>query len=136
MHTAQPRVETVRVQHGPGAAQPESQPVPEQNQPTCFRISGIPGDWNRKRLEKALREIDTEFDRLGAEIYGPFPNSSDSTKTALLNVDKCTSYFTFKPDQEKQEVIREHGQRVYLVLDKHFYDLTPLNRVVGDIEME
>ena len=136
MHTSQPKVETVRVQHEPGAAKLESQPVPEQNQPTCFRISGIPSDWNSERLEEALRGIDTEFDCLGAEIYGPFPNSLDLTNTALLNVNKCTSYFTFKPDQEKHEVIREHGQKVYLVLDKHFYDLTPLSQADEEAEIE
>ena len=83
-----------------------------------------------------MQKIDTEFDHLGAVIYGPFPDSSDDTATALLNVDKCTSYFTFKPGQKKQEVITEHGPKVTLELDKDFRDLTPLNRVVGDIKME
>ena len=83
-----------------------------------------------------MQKIDKEFDHLGAVIYGPFPDSTDCTATALLNVDKCTPYFTFKPGQKKQEVITEHGPKVILELDKDFRNLTPLNRAVGDIKME
>ena len=121
----------------PGAAQPEPQPAPLQYKPACFRISGIPPLWESERLEKALQTIDPGFDRMGAEVSGPFPDSCDSsTQTALLNLNECTSYFTFEPNQEKHEVIRENGRIIRLVLDKHFYDLTPLNRAKEPIEME
>ena len=132
--TAPPKLETTQL---PGAAQPESQPVSKQNQPTCFRISGIPSDWDRERLKKELQTIDPGFDNMGAEISGPFPDSCEySTRTALLDLNECTSYFTFEPNREKHELIDESGRKVHLVLDKHFYDLTPLNRAEVPIEME
>ena len=119
----------------PGAAQPEPQPAPK---PACFRISGIPHSWNSsERLEVALQTIDPDFDPTAAEVSGPFPDSyGSSTQTALLNLSKCTSYFTFEPSQEKHEVISENGRKVHLVLDKHFYDLTPLNRAEEPIKIE
>ena len=119
----------------PGAAQPELQPVSKKNKPTCFRISGIPPLWDSERLKEALRTIDPEFDPMGAELSGPFPDL-DSTQTALLHLSECTSYFTFEPKQEKHKIINENGRKIHLVLDKHFYDLTPLNRAEEPIEME
>ena len=115
--------------------EPEPQPVSNKNQPACLRISGIPPHWDRKRLEEELRTIDPEFDPMGAEISGPFPDH-DSTQTALLNLSECTPYFTFEPKEEKHEIIDENGQRIHLVLDRHFYDLTPLNRAEEPIKME
>ena len=125
LETAQPE---------PGAAQPKPQPVSKQNQPTCFRISGIPPDWDRARLKKELQTIDPGFDNMGAMISGPFPDSYGYT--ALLDLNECTSYFTFEPNQEKHVLINESDRRARLVLDKHFYDLTPLNRAEVPIEME
>ena len=132
----------------PGAAQPEPQPAPpglEADRPTqpepqpapkpaCFRISGIPSSWNSERLERELQTIDPDFDRMAAEVSGPFPDSYDfSTQTALLNLSECTPYFTF---EEKHEMISENGRRVRLVLDKRFHDLTPLNRAEEPIKIE
>ena len=118
--TAPPELEPAKTE--PGVAQSEPQPVSKKNQPTCFRISGIPPPWDGERLEKALRTIDPEFDRMGAEISGPFPGSYGSTQTALLDLNECTQHFTFEPKQEKQKVISENGQKIYLVLDKHSCD--------------
>ena len=112
-------------------AQPEPLPAPK---PACFRISGIPSLWDSERLERELQTIDPDFDRMAAEVSGPFPDSYDpSTQTALLNLSECTPYFTF---EEKHQIISESGQRVRLVLDKHFHDLTPLNRAEEPIKME
>ena len=73
---------------------------------------------------------------MGAEVSGPFPDSCDSTQTALLNLGECTSYFAFEHSQEKLEVINERGKKFQLVFDKHLYDLTPLNRAEEPIELE
>ena len=73
---------------------------------------------------------------MDAEVSGPFPDCYDPTQTALLNLNECTSYFTFEHSQEKHKVINEKGGKVHLVLDKHFYDLTPLNRAEEPIELE
>ena len=131
-HTASPELETAQLE----ACQPEPRPVPKQNKPTCFRITGIPLHWDSERLEEALRTIDPEFDPMGAEVSGPFPDSCDPTQTALLNLNECTLYFIFEHSQEKLEVINQKGGKVHLVLDKSFYDLTPLNRAEEPIELE
>ena len=73
---------------------------------------------------------------MGAEVSGPFPDVYDRTQVALLDLRNSTSYFTFKPDQEKHTAIKENGQKVHLVLDNHFYDLTPLNRAEEPVKME
>ena len=117
----------------PGTSQ---QTVSEQNQQTCFRISGIPPHWDSERLEKALQTIDPEFDPMGAKVSGPFPDVYDSTQVALLDLSDCTSYFTFDPNQEKHKMINEDDQSVHLVLDNHFYDLTPLNRAKEPVKIE
>ena len=120
----------------PGTAQPKSKPVPEKNKLTCFRISGIPHLWKSERLEEALKTIDPNFDPMVARVSGPFPDCYEPTQTALLNLNECTLYFTFEPNQEKHEVISENGREIHLVFDKHFYDLTPLNRAEEPIKME
>ena len=51
-------------------------------------------------------------------------------------MSECTSHITFETNQEKHKVITENGQRVHLVLDNHFCDLTPLNRAKEPIRME
>ena len=121
----------------PRAAQPGPHPIPKQNQPMCFRISGIPPLWDRERLEKALQTIDPDFDLKRAEVSGPFPDCYDPpSQVALLNLSGRTSYFTLVPNQEKHGVINENGEKVRLAIDKHFYDLTPLNRAEQPINME
>ena len=42
----------------------------------------------------------------------------------------------FEPNQEKHEVISDNGKKIHLILDEHFYDLTPLNRAEEPIKME
>ena len=83
-----------------------------------------------------MQTIDPEFDLMGAEVSGPFPDVYDRTQVALLGLSEGTSYFIFEPNQEKQEVINEDGQKVHLVFDKHFHDLTPLNREKEPVKME
>jgi hypothetical protein len=99
------------------------------DRPTCFRISGIPSDWSIDKLGEELQKIDPELDLTDAELSAPCPACCDSTQTALLNFNRCTAYFRgFGRNEERQKVIRENGRKARLVIDKHFYDLTPLNR--------
>ena len=103
----------------------------------CLRITGIPPEWERQRLEEALQIVDPEFDPGRAEISGPFPDSYEPTQTALLNLNECTAYTAFEPNEEKYEVVNENsGRRIRLRFDGHFHDLTPLNRAVVPINME
>ena len=71
-----------------------------------------------------------------AEVSGPFPDVCEPTQVALLDLSEGTPYFIFEPNQEKHEVIYEDGQKVHLVLDNHFYDLTPLNRAEEPVKIE
>ncbi|KAA8899139.1 hypothetical protein FN846DRAFT_960911 [Sphaerosporella brunnea] len=98
-------------------------------QPTCFRISGIPSDWDRNKLEQALRDIDPDLDlKERDELYELCPACCESTQTALLNLERCTAYFqNFQQNEERSKVITENGRKIRLVFDKHFYDLTPMN---------
>jgi hypothetical protein len=115
----------------------EPRPSKRAPQPTCFRISGIPSNWDCHKLEEHLRTIDPELDLEAAELSGPFPDCYDSRQTALLNLNDCTTYFRFTPNEERQKVITDTDRRkVRLLFDKHFYDLTPLNRAEEPIEME
>ena len=102
----------------------------------CIRISGIPPEWDRQWLEEKLQTIDPEFDRGRAEIFGPFPDSYEPTQTALLNLNQCTAYTAFEPNEEKHEVLYENSRRIRLRIDEHFHDLTPLNRAEVPINME
>ena len=73
---------------------------------------------------------------MAAAVSGPFPAADSPTQVALLELSECTSYFTFEHNQEKHEMINEKGRQVRLVLDKHFYDLTPLNRAEQPVRIE
>ena len=73
---------------------------------------------------------------MDAEVSGPFPDVYDCTQVALLDLGERTSYFTFEPSQEKHKSINEGGQKVHLLLDNHFHDLTPLNRAKEPVKME
>ena len=81
-------------------------------------------------------EVSGPFPDVYEPISGPFPDGIEPTQVALLDLSKCTSYFTFEPNQEKHKPIKENGQKVHLVLDSHFYDLTPLNRAKEPVRME
>jgi hypothetical protein len=106
------------------------------NQPTCFRISGIPSDWCTNNLEQALQAIDPELVLTDVELSELIPACYGSTQTALLSLDSYTTYFrSFERNEERHKVIQKNGQ-VRLVIDKHFYDLTPMNRPTEPIVAE
>jgi len=104
--------------------------VGSHDRPTCFRISGIPSDWSTSHLKQKLQVIDPELNFSDVDLSGPFPSCCDSTHMALLHFDNCTAYFQrFKRNDETLVVIREDmpERKVRLIIDKHFYDLTPMN---------
>jgi hypothetical protein len=99
------------------------------HQPTCFRISGIPLSWSTHDLRQALLFIDPELSFTdGVQLSKPTPACCDYTMTAMLNFDQCTAYFgSFERNEERYKVFRRHNRQERLVIDKHFYDLTPLS---------
>jgi hypothetical protein len=103
----------------------------------CLRISGIPADWKSNTLEQALQQIDSELKLAEVELSELFPACSDSTQVALLTLGRCTQYFkNFGRNEDKLIVIRTDGRKIRLVIDKHFYDLTPMNRPGAPIVAE
>ncbi|KAA8913904.1 hypothetical protein FN846DRAFT_984689 [Sphaerosporella brunnea] len=82
--------------------------IPVRHQPTCFRISNI----LLAGLEQAIREIDPDTNQQEAQLsLLPFYTISIAQPQPLPN--NCR-----------------------LVVDKHFYDLTPMNRSDGKIIAE
>jgi hypothetical protein len=106
-----------------------SAPRDPDSGPICFRISQIPKDWEEEFVLQTVLRIDPELRPEDMEL-SLFPSCCDPTqKTALLNLKRNTKYFrSFKKNGEKtQEFIGENLKKIVLVLDKHFYDLTPMN---------
>ena len=102
-----------------------------RNSPICFRIANIPSDWSNEKLLTVLLKIDPSL-----EITSPlslYPACCGTTMTALLNLATGTEYFqSLKPnDYNYVKITGGH-----LVIDSHFYDLTPLNDPKEDIVAE
>jgi hypothetical protein len=99
---------------------------------TCFRITNVPQEWNRKKLLDALMEVDPVLQHLNFQISLYPCVDSSQTQTALLNLETCTEYFV-KSDHSNYLTM---SNGTLLVFDSHFYDLTPLNSPEGEIVAE
>lgn len=100
--------------------------------PKCFRISNVPSDWNKEKLVDALRTINRFLDQnLELSLY---PACCGPTQTALLNLSTCTEYFQDLKPNEFNYVNTIEG--LLLVIDSHFYNLTPLNTPEDNIVAE
>ncbi|KAF8535736.1 hypothetical protein BDD12DRAFT_326422 [Trichophaea hybrida] len=98
--------------------------------PKCFRIANVPPSWNEDTLQAALETIDP-FIADGNPRLSLYPCLySTQTQTALLNLGACTEYFQCLQPNDFSYV---HIADVLLVIDSHFYDLTPLNSPEGSI---
>jgi hypothetical protein len=106
---------------------PDSRPTPK-----CFRIANVPSDWSTAQLVHALRTIDSFLEQnLELSLY---PACCGPTQTALLNLSTCTRYFQDLKPNEFNYVKTLEG--ILLVIDSHFYNLTPLNTPEGYIIAE
>jgi len=95
--------------------------------PMCFRIANIPSTWSQDDLLNSLKKIDSSLDSNGYEL-SLFPACQGSSQTALLNFDSCTEYFQrLKPNDFNNLKVPNGAGMVWLTIDCHFYDLTPLN---------
>lgn len=101
------------------------------NAPKCFRIANVPSDWDEVRLLDALRKIDPFLEQ-NAEL-SLYPACCGNTKTALLNLHACTAYFKHLKSKDFNYV---NFEETLLVIDSHFFDLTPLNTPEGEIHAE
>jgi hypothetical protein len=97
----------------------------------CFRIANVPCTWSKERLITALLTVDPSLDKTSQ--LSLYPACCGTTQTALLNQATCTEYFqTLKPN--KYNYVKTSDG--ILVIDSHFYDLTPLNNPKGEIVAE
>lgn len=102
--------------------------------PICFRIRGIPPHWESEDVMEHLKnhmQIDSELDWKAARLSGPFPSPFGDRQCALLNLDRCTDYLGTKfSDQNTKDysVVEVNQKTFHMVIDRHFYDLTPLNK--------
>ncbi|KAA8894549.1 hypothetical protein FN846DRAFT_406174 [Sphaerosporella brunnea] len=92
----------------------------QKRSPLCFRITGVPQDWDKEKLQKALHLENDDLSIL------PACNHLRKTRTALLRLDSLGW-------EQKQIIVNEQGRCVRLTIDKNFYGLTALNDPVTPI---
>jgi hypothetical protein len=105
--------------------------------PKCFRISGVPPNWSKGDLLAALQDIDPSLNGQNHQL-SLYLACCGPTQTALLYLYTCTKYFqNLKPNEDNYaKTNKVNGTDVVLVLDCHFYDLTPLNNPKSEIVAE
>jgi hypothetical protein len=111
-------------------ARDNSEPTPK-----CFRISNVPLTWDEACLFDYLKSVDESLDRLATDDYrlSLYPACCGSSQVALLNFTNCPIYFRRLHPGQDHSVQRKDSD---IVLDSHFYGLTPLNIPEGDIVAE
>ena len=103
--------------------------------PKCFRISNIPSTWDEQELLHHLKSVDSSLECLttSATRLSLYPACSGFSKVALLNMMEIPEYFQSIPQNGYKLLPQPHSD---LIIDNHFYDLTPLNTLKGDIIAE
>jgi hypothetical protein len=100
--------------------------------PMCIRISGIPKDWSKADLLTVLRTFDPSLAPVEKQYsISVYPSCYGRDNTALLNVEIGANI---------AERLKMGGgidiPSCDLILDSHFYGLTPLNTPQGGILAE
>jgi hypothetical protein len=99
----------------------------------CFRISNVPPTWNEAELLQAFQTSDDSLDFTTGQYRLSFhPACSGSSQTALLNLQCPGCSWNIQSNEDK--LIRSGGSDI--VMDRHFYGLTPLNTPEGEIVAE
>ena len=107
----------------------ENKPQP----PACFRVSNVPQTWGEAELLQVLRGSDHSLDlAIGQYQLSLYPACSGPSQTALLNI-QCPGYERDLESNQDKLIGREDSD---LVMDSHFYGLTPLNNPEGEIVVE
>ncbi|KAI5843708.1 hypothetical protein BZA05DRAFT_179670 [Tricharina praecox] len=98
----------------------------------CFRISNVPSEWSEDDLLGYLGKLDASLGNLAADgsRLSLYPACSGPDRVALLNVKNCPEYFRRIRPGESNSVQQPDSD---LVIDSHFYSLTPLNNPEGSI---
>ncbi|KAF8542128.1 hypothetical protein BDD12DRAFT_428180 [Trichophaea hybrida] len=96
--------------------------------PRCVRISGIPKRWSDTDLIAALQTFDPSLEGRQHDI-SMYPACCGDTQTALLNSNTCAEIVERRQSKQATHIFNESsGSEIFLAIDSHFNDLTPLNR--------
>jgi hypothetical protein len=99
----------------------------------CFRISNVPPMWNEAELLQAFQSSNDSFDLATSQYrLSLYPACSGSSQTAILILQCPERSWNIQSNQNK--LIRREGKDI--VMDRHFYGLTPLNTPEGEIVAE
>ncbi|KAF8241553.1 hypothetical protein K440DRAFT_591862, partial [Wilcoxina mikolae CBS 423.85] len=99
----------------------------------CVRISGIPKWWSVPDLLAALEAFDPSITDVQQSI-SIYPACCVDTHTALLCLNSPTGiYERVKLNEAMHIVNTSSGPEIVLVINSHFYNLTPLNTPEGPI---
>ena len=116
---------------GPPAAHagPDSYAIATLSSRTkCFRVSGIPQDWEEDDLLGALQTIDPDLRRQEGLQLSLYPACCGSSQTALLELDTTEYFQSLGPNESTYKRAFPAGRtEAVLTIDSHLYDLTPLN---------
>jgi hypothetical protein len=93
----------------------------------CFRISGIPQDWNQDDLLGALQTIDPDLRNQKPQL-SLYPACCGSSQTALFELNSTKYFRKLRPNESTyKRVFPASKTDATLTIDSHFYGLTPLN---------
>jgi hypothetical protein len=99
----------------------------------CFRISNVPPMWNKAELLQAFQSSDDSLDLATSQYRLSFyPACSGPSQTAILNLQYPGRSWNLQSNENK--LIRREGKDI--VVDRHFYGLTPLNTPEDEIVAE
>jgi hypothetical protein len=104
-----------------------------------FRISGIPLNWTEDDVLDALKSVDATrtlaIQKCHVALY---PACYGSFQTGLLNTDSSLQQFSAIDEDGDGVVLELSTQDIVhdLFIDRHFYDLTPLNTPRNDVFAE
>lgn len=112
----------------------ESSNIPALRQPTvCFRISNVPSTWGKDELVEAIQSLDEPLSVSADYTLSLHPACHGSSQTALLELERLPNHLSSLRTNESKRIGRED---LDLVVDRHFYGLTPLNTPEGGIVAE
>jgi hypothetical protein len=94
---------------------------------TCFRIQGIPRDWKEADVFRLLDGITTDGPHLAL-----FPAVNSDSQIALLRLPREHDNFL---QGHEMRVLLSDGS-IVVTIDRHFYGLTPLNKVENNVRAE
>jgi hypothetical protein len=116
-----------KLHQDPSTLAAKSQPA------VCFRISNVPPMWSEAELVRAFQSSDDSLDLATSQYrLSLYPACSGSSQTAILNLQCPGRSWNLQSNEDK--LIRREGKDI--VMDRHFYGLTPLNTPEDEIVAE